>query len=85
MIVDALNNGMSSFKFKNYIVKIVFVKLSCMSYIIFKEILFVVMFYYIYVYLNLFVKIHLNMTKNKHVNLTKKFTYRIILKKLYPL
>jgi hypothetical protein len=58
-----------------------------MNYIIFKEILFIVMFSYIYMHLNLFQKNYLYRTKNKHkaYSLSEVATYRIILGKLNAL
>jgi hypothetical protein len=63
-ITNPLTNIMLSFKFKDHVLKI---KLnSIMKYIIFKKILFTMMFFHIYTHLNLFEKTHQYTTNNKH-------------------
>ena len=90
MIADPLTKSKPLLKFKDHEWKWDLVQLcdfSCMNYIIFKQILFIVMFSYIYVHLSLFEKIHPYRTKNKHkvYSLSKVATHRIILGKLYAL
>jgi len=64
IIINPLTKSMLSFKFKDHVLKM---KLnSIMKYIIFKKILFIIMFSHIYTHLNLFEKTHLYTTNNKH-------------------
>lgn len=90
MIADPLTKSMPLLKFKDHEWKWDLVQLydfSCMNYIILKQIIFIVMFFYIYAHLSLFEKIHPYRTKNKHkvYSLSKVATHKIILGKLYAL
>jgi hypothetical protein len=69
MITNPLTKSIPPFKFKNHAVKMRLSSscdFSCMKYIIFKKILFIVMFSHIYTHLNLFEKTRMYRKKNKH-------------------
>jgi len=69
MITNPLNKGVPPFKFKNHIMKMRLSSscdFSCMKYIIFKKIIFIMMFSHIYTHLYLFEKTRMYRKKNKH-------------------